>query len=243
MPAGMGGQLKWPVTAQPVFSTSSTQYHPIGSRGEDIFGRVFRYALAGGTTLVAGDVLQAPAQLANHQDMTPSAAAIDDRTISVTPGATAGAADLYAGGIAVIDTTPGLGYSYPVKGHLAITASTLFVLNLGVGWTIQVALTATSRVSLYSNPYANVIQSPVTTLTNVCVGVCVYPITNAQYGWVGVHGHFGTLIQGTPGVGLSVGPPGSAAGAVAINASTNPIVGFMMDTGQDGKVEGVFWIL
>lgn len=243
MPAGMGGSLKWPVTAQPVFSTSSTQYHPIGTRGEDRFGRVFRYCLAGGTTLVAGNCLQAPAQLADHQDMTPSAAAIDDKTISVTPGATAGAADLYAGGIAVIDTTPGLGYSYPVNTHLAITASTLFVLQLAAGWTIQVALTATSRVSLYSNPYANVIQTPVTTLTNIVVGACVYPITNAQYGWVGVHGHFGTLIQGTPAVANSLSCPATAAGAAAINSGTLPIIGTIMDTGQDGKVEGVFWLL
>lgn len=244
MPAGFGGQLKWPATAQPVFSSSSSQLHPLGARAEDIFGREYRYCLVGGTSLVAGDAIQAAAQVAAHQDRTPVAAAIDDRVIDISLGATAITANDYAGGIAVIDTTPGLGYSYPIKGHLAADSSaTTFDSNLAEGWTIQVALTTTSRVSLYANPYSRVIQSPVTTLTNTPAGVAVYPITNAQYGWLGVHGHFGTLIQGTPGVGVAVGPPGSAAGAVAVNTSTNPIVGFMMDTGQDAKVEGVFWIL
>ena len=191
-------------------------------------------------------MIQAAAQQANHQDLTPSVAAIGDKTITATAGATAASANDYAGGVAVIDTTPGIGYSYPIKGHDAWTNGAVaggVVLQLGDGWAVVIALTAVSRVSIYANPYARVIQSPVTTLTNVPVGVCQYIITAAQYGWLGVHGHFGTLIQGTPGVGLAVGPPGSAAGAVAINTSTNPIVGYMMDTGQDAKVEGVFWVL
>jgi hypothetical protein len=193
--------LKFPVSAQEVFSSNAAQQHPLGTRGEDIFGRTFRYAKADAVALVAGNALQGQAQITAHQDMAPSAAAIGDKTISVTPGATAGAADLYAGGIAVIDTTPGLGYSYPIKRHDAITASVAFTLVLADGWPVQVALTAAnSRVSLYPNPYRNVIQTPVTTLTGPVVGVCVYPIAASEYGWVGTRGHFGTLIQGTPAV-------------------------------------------
>lgn len=240
--------IKFPASAQPVFSavaaSSTGQYpHPIGSRGEDIFGRVYRYAVAGAVDLVVGNVLQAPAQIANHLAMTPSVAAIGDKTIAVTPGATGGAAALYWGGIAVIDTTPGVGFSYPLKGHDTITSSVLFTLLLADGWPVQVALTAVSRVSLASNPYANVIQSPVTTLTGVPVGVCQFVIPTTQGGWVGVHGHFGTLIQGTPAVGQSVSAPASAAGAAAINSGTLAILGTMMQTGVDGKVNPVFWTL
>lgn len=235
-----GGSLVRPANAQPVFSSSATQFHPLGCRGYDYFGRRFRYARAGAVDLVVGNVLQGAAQLANHQDMTPSATAAESKTISVTPGATAGAADLYAGGIAVVDTTPGLGYSYPVKGHLAITASTAFTLNLRDGWTIQVALTASSRISLYANPYQNVIQTP-TTVTNVVVGVCQSVLSATQYGWIGDNGQFGTLIQGTPAVGNALSPSGTTAGAAAINSGTLPIIGDIMDTGQDGKVEAVNW--
>lgn len=250
MPAGRGGQLKFPVTAQPVFSSESTARHPLGTRAEDVFGRTFRYCLVGsGAALVAGDCIQAAAQQANHQDLTPSAAAIDDKTITATAGATAAAANDYAGGMAVIDTTPGLGYSYPIKGHAAWTSGAVsggVVLQLAEGWTIQVALTAAnSRVSLYKNPYAQVIQSPVSTLTNAVVGVAVYPIAASEYGWLGVKGQFGTqLDSGTAAaVGTQVGCPSTAAGAATGISGVIQSVGVVMDTLQDGKVQGVLWNL
>lgn len=202
---------------------------------------MFRYCEIGGTDLVVGNLIQAPAEIANHQAMTPSAAAIDATSIDVTPGATAGAADLYAGGIAVISTTPGLGYSYPVKGHLAISASTLFTIRLVEGWEVAVALTASSRVGLHSNPYRNVIQSP-TTATNVPVGVAVYIITANQFGWLCTQGPCGVLIEGTPAVGLAVVKSTSVAGAVAIHTATGDSraeVGRMMETGVDTEVNAV----
>jgi hypothetical protein len=241
--------LKWPASGQQVWESRAADDsgrfpHPLGARGEDVFGRTFRYAVAGAVALVVGNALQSAAQISDHQDMAPSAAAIGDKTITVTPAATAGAKNLYAGGMAIISVTPGLGYAYPIKSHEAITASTAFTINLADGWPVQVALVAaTSKVTLAPSPYKNVIQSPVTTLTGTCVGVCAFPLALAEGGWIGTGGVFGTLIQGTPGVGLCVGPPASAAGAVAVNSSTNPIVGTMMDTGEDGKVSPVKWTL
>ena len=49
--------------------------------------------------------------------------------------------------------------------------------------------------------------------------------------------------MGTPAAGQSVSCPASAAGAAAINSGTLQIVGAMMDTGQDGLVQGVQWSL
>src|SRR3990167_375977 len=176
--------LNYPISARQVFAESVDPEHPVGTLAKDHSGRRFRYARAGATALVVGDVLQAAAQQANHQDLTPSAAAIDDVTITVTLGNTLVAANDYADGFAVIDTTPGLGYSYPIRGHAAADASASLVLNLFRGWAIEVALTGTSRVSLYRNRFRGVIQSPVTTLTNIPVGVAVFPLTAAYYGWV-----------------------------------------------------------
>lgn len=243
------GQLITPANAQPVFSSNayaspSMVPHPIGCEGVDRYGRKFRFVRAGAVTLVVGNALQCAAEITAHQAMTPAAAAIGDKSITVTPGATSGAADLYADGIAVIDTTPGEGYSYPIKTHLAITASTAFVLQLATGWSVQVALTTSSRVNLYPNPYRGVIQSPVTTLTGIPVGACVYPIVATEYGWIGTNGSFGTLIQGTPDVGEMVSVPGSAAGAVNdYAAGAESVVGTMLETGVDGKIQGVRWIL
>lgn len=235
------GQLKYPAVGQPTNESSATQIHPLGTRGEDIFGREWRYCQAGAADLVVGNCLQAAAQIANHQKMTPTAAAIGDKEIEVTPGNTAGAANLYEGGMAIIDTTPGLGYSYPIKGHLAITASTAFTVDLGTGWPVVVALTSSSQVTLCHNPYKNVIQTPVTTLTGAPVGVCQHIIGDTEYGWIGKRGHFGTLIQGTPAVGQLLGCPASAAGAAAIHSGTLHAIGTSMETGEDGLVQAVLW--
>jgi len=240
-----GFSLKRPSNGQPIFSSSTVQYHPLGTIAEDNFGRIFRYTQAGGVTLVVGNCLQAAAQIAEHQSMTTAAAAIGDRSITVTPGAVAGAADLYAGGMAIIDTTPGIGYSYPVKTHLAITASTAFVIQLQNGATIQVALTTASKTTLVANPWKNVIQSPVTTLTNAVVGVCTFPIPTTEYGWTGRNGLFGTLMNsGTAAaVGTQVGCPSAAAGAATGISGVIQSVGVIMDTLANTLVQGVDWHL
>lgn len=245
----MPGALTGPLTGQAIYVDSATQVHPLGTRGYDRLGRCWRYALAGASNLVAGNALQSAAQIPNHQKMTPSAAAIGARLLTVTPGATAGGANLYENGLVIVDTTPGLGYSYVINGHAAITSSTAFDVELLPGWFVQVALTASSTVTLCQNPYAGVIQAPVTTATGGPAGVAQFIITAAQYGWVGTGGGvFGTLIQGTPAVGTPVGVPSSTAGSVGAVLGTDAAVptsvcGHMHETGEDGLVQAVRWTL
>ena len=221
-------------------SSSSTQLYALGTRAVDRVGRVFRYVLVGAADLVAGNVVQAPAQVANHLNTTVAAAAIGATSITVTPGATAGAANLYSEGIAIVSTTPGIGQSLGISGHAAISASTAFTLNLYADDAVQVALTSSSKLDLQINPYKNVIQAPVTTLTAAIVGVATYPVTTAQYGWIQTWGPCGVLIDGTPAVGMSVSSPASVAGAAAINSSTLTIIGDMLSTGVTAKVNAVF---
>lgn len=221
-------------------NATSDQKHALGARGYTSDGRRFRYVQAGAADLVAGNVIQAPAQITNHQDMTPAAAAIGATSITVTPGATAGAANLYAGGLAIISTTPGLGQTALVSGHSAISASTAFTFTIDPADALNVALTTSSRVDLQVNPYKNVIQAPITTLTGAVVGVATYAIPATYYGWIQTWGPAGVLIYGTPAVGVSVSVPSGAAGAAAVNSGTLEIIGTMMVTGVDGKVKAVF---
>jgi hypothetical protein len=224
-----------------MWSSSATQRHQLGSRFVTPDGRVFRYVLAGASNLVVGNMIQASAQNTAHQQLTPSAAAIGATSIVATLGASAAAANLYAEGVAIIDTTPGLGYAYPISGHLAVESSGVITLLLPRDSPIQVALTTSSRVSLQRNPYAGVIQAPATTLTGAVVGVCVYPITAAQYGWIQTRGVAAVLITGTPAVGAAVVSPSGTAGAAAVDPADAAvtIIGSMMVTGVSGKVQAV----
>jgi len=227
---------------QPAFTSLDTPLHAIGTLATTSDGRKFRYARAGASALVAGDMIQAPAQLVNHDQLTPSAAAIGATEISVTLGATAVTANQYANGWICIDTTPGLGQFLKIQSHPAADASAAVVLTLFPEDALTVALTSSSRVTLVPNPYSAVIQTPVTTLTGAAIGAAIYPIAAGEYGWIQSGGPAAVLIAGTPGVGLAVVVPATAAGAVVVDgaAAATPPVGYMMVTGVDGKVLPVY---
>lgn len=233
------------VNAAQLFSSSATQAHQLGTLGLTRDGRRFRYCKAGASALVVGNVIQAPAQITNHQNLvavvTTYGATVGDKYLVATLGGTAATANQYAEGWAIIDTTPGLGYAYPISGHAAQTSTTGNVtLRLADDAPVQVVLSGSSRISLQQNPYNGVIQAPVTTLTGSVVGVAVYPITASEYGWIQVGGPGAVLISGTPGVGFLIGATGAAAGAGAIWSSTHPVIGTIMVTGQNGKVQAVY---
>lgn len=231
------------ITSQQTLQTSATQYHQLGVYAETPDGRGFRYAKVGAVDLVAGNVIQAPAQLTNHQNMTTAAAAIGATTVTVTPGATAGAANLYAGGFLMAEVTPGEGFTYRVKSHPAITSSVAFTVTLDQADALLVALTSSTKTALVANPYSGVIQAPVTTATNVAVGVAPCILTAAQFGWIQTHGPACTLITGTPAVGAMVVGTGAVAGAAAIASSTLGVIGRMQVTGVDAHLQGVWLTL
>lgn len=223
----------------------ATQLHPLGTRGVDRHGRVYRYVKAGASDLVAGDAIQSPAIVANHLANTPPAVAIGADYFTYTPGATAGDENQYAGGFLQIDTTPGNGRMYGVDGHPAITSATAFRLQLTKDDTPRVALTTSSRVGLIRNPYNGVIQMPVTTATGILVGVAVSAIPAGQFGWIQTWGYAAVLINGTPALGaMVVAPSATTAGAVDVITATNlvtaQIVGRMGQVGVSTKNNAVY---
>lgn len=239
----MGYNLSGPPVAlgEDVYSSSTTAKHALGTPGETPDGNKYRYVLAGAAPLVVGNVIQAPAELANHQNLVPAAAAIGDTTITVTLGATAATADQYADGTATVTVTPGLGQIFRISGNPA--ADSAATLTLTLKDSVRVALTTTSRIDLAPNPYRSVIQCPATTLTGAPVGVCTtIPIPAAEYGWIQTKGVGGVLGTGTPGVGLVVGVPAGTAGGSTINPAN--VAGFVeigscVTTGGNGEVNPV----
>lgn len=227
---------------QPIFSSSADKYHELGFRAE-FGGRSFRYVRAGAVALVVGNALQTTVEDVDHDDITCRVTAIGATSLLITTGSSGGALDEneYADGYAIIDTTPGLGYTYKIKSHAAIAASTDGALVLEDGETVQVALSASSKITLVANPYKNVIQHPVTTASGVCVGGAVYPIGINEYGWIQTGGPGAALIAGTPGVGQPVTSVGATAGALSVHSAELNAVAEMMVTGRTGKVCPVFW--
>lgn len=219
---------------------STTQMHPLGARGITKDGRVFRYAKAGAVDLVAGNVIQGAAVITTHLALTAAVAAVGATVLTVTPGATAAAANFYAEGYLGVDTTPGNGLTYAISGHPAITASTAFTLTLKQDDALQVAFTAATRYGLIPNPYRDVIQSPVTTATGPIVGVAPVIIPAANFGWLQTFGICSVLINGTPALGSTlIGTSATTAGTVdiatAVTILTGQVVGEMAQIGVSTK--------
>ena len=219
---------------QALFSSSTTQYHVLGDYIQTPDGRGYRYALAGGTTLVVGKLQQASAEVTANENLSIAAAAITPvgtvPTIVTTSTVTV-TANQYAGGFANIDVTPGVGYTYRISSHPAATAA---VVTITLEDPIQVALTTSSKVDLVASPFNGVIVNPATA-TSSPVGVGVYPVVNAQYGWVQTYGPAAVLSDGGTTVGLGLAPSASVAGAVKTMAATLCQVGYALMTFTDTR--------
>jgi hypothetical protein len=170
--------------------------------------------------------------------------------IVVTPGATAGAANLYAEGTLMIDTTPGNGYTYRISGHGAIGSATPFNLFLDPDDRIQIALSTASRYGLHHNPYKTVIQSPTTVTAMDCGGVVAVITANTvaeNFGWLQTRGPFAGLINGTPAVGTGLVTSATTAGGLdvaAVAAEINVrIIARAMQVGVSGKNNAVYLLL
>jgi len=208
----MTNQLYGPDGEQ--FNLYATQRWPLGTKLSIQDGRTFRFAKAGGTILVVGDLLTAAANVANDVGRTGIATAAGSRAPTLTTGG-AVTANFYAEGFWNTSVTPGGGESRKIDNHLAGTTATVY--NLAPGHSIGTAITTTSRIDLIKNPYDAVIQAPVTTTTGAPVGVAVTAIAaTTGCGWIQTKGMAAVLTSGTVVLGSpvnniqvagAVGPP------------------------------------
>ena len=231
-------------SGQDMYTFGTTQVHPLGTIAITRDGRMFRYGQAGDTLLVVGNLLQGIPKVTAHLANTPPVVAAGATSFIYTPGAATGVANLYAEGYLNVDTTPGNGYIYGVSGHPAIASATAFTLTLYPDDPIQVALTASSRVGLHTNPWKLMVQCP-TAITARVAGGCVSPMAINNYGWVQTRGAFSALINGTPAITSPVANSGTTAGAfdvwtTAAAAVTVTPVGYMMQVGVSTKNNAVF---
>jgi hypothetical protein len=182
-------------------------------------GRKFRFAGVGGSTLVIGNVLSSGVATASQQALAPAAAAINDRTISLTTGAST-AVNVFAEGWANVSITPGLGNSYKIASHALMTSGAGDIVNLAPGHAIRVALTTSSRIDLIDNPYFRVIQLPATTAASCIVGVALVATLTLRGNWIQTHGP--ACVLGITGLiaGTRAIAPSSTAGAVGPEVAT-----------------------
>lgn len=187
-----------------------------------------------GTALVSGNLIQAPAIIANHQNLAVTAFTAytangnQPAQVTVTLGGTLVTANQYAGGYALVNAGTGIGQTLKIASHPAqstTTGSLVVTLEDSPG----VALDTSSKVCLSLNPYGSpngtdfrtlgVIINPHTAATGQVVGVTAYPIvastaTLASYGYIVKSGPVACLNDATTAIGLDLMPSSNTDGAV-----------------------------
>lgn len=229
------------VVAQPLLSSSTTQLHNLGELVQANDGRSYRYALAGATALVAGKLQQASAQVTGDQNLTAVAAAVGDTALVSTSTVTV-TANQYANGYAIITVTPGVGYQYKISGHAAFTAE---APTFTLADPIQVALTTSSRIDIIKNAFDSVIVNPAAA-TSAPIGVAVYPVAIASYGWLQVLGTAAVLADGAITTGTTLIASNAVAGAVepgADAADLQAVVGYAVSGIADTEYGAVKLII
>jgi len=223
---------------QGLFVAQSNQQANLGIKAVSDNGEVFRLVKAGASALVAGTLQQAPAIVANHQDVAVAvAASIGAEEVTVTLGATAATLDQYAGGLLVVNDADGQGFSYRIDANPAADASGALLVKLDD--KLEEALTTSSQVCLIPNIYNGVIINPATP-SNVPVGVAIKDIPAGEFGWIQTRGPVSCLNDSGTAVGLGLAPSDAVAGALETVAATTNQVASALQAGVDTESRAVF---
>lgn len=204
----------------PMVLDTATPEVEIGQTINGENGAKYVFVKAGATALVAGNLVQAPAEDTADQNIAATATAAG--ATSITTASMTVTANQYAGGYVVVTVTPGLATRYRIARHDAFTAA---AATFYLEEPIQVALTSSSRLDFVPSPYNGVVAAP-TTLTSAVVGFAVNDISIGQYGWVQTAG-VGVVTNDAAGaltVGVALMPSSSVAGAVRLQTAGNMIV-------------------
>lgn len=211
--------------------TSTTQLLPLGTIQKGDNGDKYVYVKSAGIT--AGKTVQAPAPIANFQNLAiPTAVVVGSIQVSVTLGATALTANQFAGG----ELKDNLGNTYVIDSHPAALATTAVVITLKQ--VTSVALTTSNTLSLYAGQYNGSILTPATA-TSTIVGVGKVDIAANSYGFILKEGVISCLIDGTPAVGASVSPSNAVSGAVESGVIIQGFCGTMLEVGVNAAYKFV----
>jgi len=200
-------------TANP-YAESATALFPLGSKL--IYGNnVYRYVGIGGTAVTAGKLLQQPAVVSDHANMSATATvAAGETAISVETGGTDITLNQYAGGYLWVNDVNGEGQMLRVKSNPAHDHSADPSIVITCYDALATALTTNSQLTLLADPSNDLIVAPAAE-TGAIMGATVIDLTADYYGWAVMSGPAALLTVGTLVVGNAAVRSGGTAGGVA----------------------------
>lgn len=207
------------ITDQDIYQQSSVKGGAnIGQIASTGTGRTFVYSVAGGA-LAAGQITEPVAITANYATRTLSVAqAIGAVQVTVTLGAVV-AADAFIGFYLVVTDGTGKGQgAYPITGNTAATAGNSNTTILSLGDAVNIALDATSVVSIIPSQSSTVIQHTAAVAIAVA-GAPVIAITSGYYFWNQIGGMASILSDGAITKNAGAIASDAVAGSVEIEVA------------------------
>lgn len=224
MSAGMGNRIVGfdghiPILDS-IYTESSTQKCPLGTRLALADGRVYRYAKNAAVALAAGNLVQSAAPVVQYSSAgsyliatAGTAAGSKVLTANSTAGAASAAANFYADGFLGVAVGSGSGHVYQIRSHTASSSNTSFYITLYDG--LKVAINSQSSLGMIENLYKDVIVHPASVPSGVTLGVTPMAITASYYFWLQTWGICSALGGGNANTaGYAVMPSTSTAGAL-----------------------------
>ncbi len=244
---GMGGFFDLFQTA-----TDTSIATVVGERFDSADGREFVYVQNGATALVAGNLIQGPAKIANHQNLTITgytAASVSNGTLAIvvaTAGGTLVTKNQYQGGYLIVNAGTGIGQTMKIASNSSASSSGAITINLEDAPLVALSV-SDSKVCLSLNPYGSlngtdyrthgVIINPHAAATGQVIGVSLYAIaastaTVPTYGLIQTRGPISCLNDATTAIGLDLMPSTNTDGAVMTYAvATGTRVGVATQAG------------
>jgi len=228
------------IAGQGILDNTTIQNHVLGTYMETADGRGYRYAKVGAVATVAGRVYQGPALDATNQTPTGGLAVANaaiGATEIVTTTTVTLAANLLAGGYLGVAVTPGLGYTYLIKGNTVASGA---VTTITLEDPLVVALTSSSRVIVTRHHLDGIIIEPGTPTAKIA-GVANAIFSVGAFAWIQTRGACSVLFTGTGVAGKVVGSlSGGTSGSMAPAIAATNIGGEHMATGITGQSAFVY---
>ena len=219
--------------------TSSTKQHVLGTKYEDEYGRIYRYARAGATALDPGKLAVNADSDADGTNKTVARTYAAGATEIIVDAGGAVAADAFADGTLTVNDATGEGVTVEVSGNTVTTGAAEMTVTLKE--PIPVALTIdVSEVTLQKSPWDAVVISA-TDQADMPVGVPNVTVTADYYCWLQTRGSCAVLWDEAVAKGLALTIGTGVAGAVeAADAAGEPVLGVAQMAGVDTEYQPAF---
>jgi len=175
--------------------TGTTQLFSLGTKLEDVWGRVFRYVEYGGT-IAQASMVEAEAPDGAHDDLDIVAAVVGDTAVVTTTTVSLDVNE-YAQGWLLSELLVS-GIAYPIKSHLVyVTAAATIQLWI----PIRTSIAADADISLVKSKYKEVIIAAAAAVAAVVGANAGTGAVDGRYGWVQTRGPAKVLTAGTAVIG------------------------------------------